>query len=227
MRILLAEDDHQLGGTIARGLRNRSFAVDLVHDGVAALTEAVITSYDAIILDVMMPRRSGLEVARELRARGIATPILMLTARDAVADRVDGLDAGADDYLIKPFALEELLARLRALLRRGPHLAPEVLLVADLKIDTRAQRVTRSDRHIPLTSKEYALLEHLARHPGRVVPRAEISAHIWDDNHDPLSNNVDVLVTRLRRKLDEGGQPAVLHTRRGAGYMLAAEETNS
>lgn len=224
MRILLAEDDRRLGASIGRGLRDHAYAVDHMEDGARALSEAVIITYDAIILDVMLPSLSGLDVARELRRRSIAVPILMLTARDAIEDRVAGLDAGADDYLVKPFAFDELLARLRALLRRGPHLAPAVLTVGDLEVDTRRQTATRAGRPIGLTTKEYALLEYLARHHGRVVARAEISAHVWDDNHDPLSNNIDVLVNRLRRKIDHGVEGALLQTRRGAGYMLAESQ---
>lgn len=223
MRVLLAEDDARLGASVARGLRNHAYAVDLVADGGVALTEAVVVPYDAIILDILLPSRSGLEIARELRARKIMTPLLMLTARDAIADRVAGLDAGADDYLVKPFAFDELLARLRALLRRGPHLSPTVLRVGDLSIDTRSQAVRRGAREITLTAKEYALLEYLARQDGRITTRAEISMHVWDDNHDPLSNNIDVLITRLRRKLDEGEAYPLLHTRRGAGYMLSTD----
>ena len=227
MRVLLAEDDSRLGASIARGLRNHAYAVDLVADGAVALTESVVIPYDAIILDVMLPSRSGLDVARELRARNITTPLLMLTARDAVADRVAGLDAGADDYLVKPFAFDELLARLRALLRRGPQLAPTVFVIGNLEIDTRSHTVLRGEREISLTAKEYSLLQYLAHHHGRIVTRTEISMHVWDDNHDPLSNNIDVLITRLRRKIDEGESLPLLHTRRGAGYMLTADEMNS
>jgi DNA-binding response OmpR family regulator len=227
MRVLLAEDDTRLGASLARGLRNHAYAVDLVADGAVALTESVIVPYDAIILDVMLPTRSGLDVARELRARKITTPVLMLTARDAIADRVAGLDSGADDYLVKPFAFDELLARLRALLRRGPQLAPTVFTISNLEIDTRSHTVTRGDREVSLTAKEYALLEYLALQNGRIVTRAEISMHVWDDNHDPLSNNIDVLVTRLRRKIDDGEAQALLQTRRGAGYMLSADNMSS
>lgn len=224
MRILLAEDDQRLSDAIARGLRNHAYAVDVVADGAAAIIEAAVTSYDAIILDVMLPHKTGIEVARELRARQIATPIMMLTARDSIADRVEGLDAGADDYLTKPFAFDELLARVRALLRRGPHVVASVIQVGDLTIDTRAQTVTRAMRHLSLTSKEYSLLEYLARNEGRVVSRTEISEHIWDDNHDPVSNNIDVLVTRLRRKIGDSESEPLIRTRRGAGYMLQAAE---
>lgn len=222
MRVLVAEDDYRLSAAIARGLRNRAYAVDVVADGAAAYTESVVIAYDVIILDVMLPERSGLEVAAALRERGIVTPILMLTARDSISDRVAGLDAGADDYLIKPFALDELLARVRALLRRGPQLTHTVLQVSDLTVDTRVQQVTRAGVPIVLTSKEYSLLEFLARNHGSIITRTEISTHVWDDNHDPLSNNIDVLITRLRRKIDDGFGVPLLHTRRGAGYMLAA-----
>ena len=222
MRLLLAEDDSRLSTSISRGLRDHAYAVDVVSDGKRALSEALIVDYDALILAVMLPSRTGLEVARALRARSVAVPILMLTARDSIADRVAGLDAGADDYLVKPFAFDELLARLRALLRRGPHLTAAVLQIGDLEVDTRRQTAMRAGRILALTTKEYALIEYLARQRGRVVSRAEISTHVWDDNHDPLSNNIEVLITRVRRKLDNDGAPALLHTRRGAGYMLAA-----
>lgn len=225
MRLLLAEDDPRLGTSIARGLRDHAYAVDLIVDGRQALTEALITPYDAIILDVMLPTLSGLEVAHNLRTRRNAAPILMLTARDSVADRVSGLDSGADDYLVKPFAFDELLARLRALLRRGPRLIDPIITVGDLTIDTRRQVITCGAKSIAVTTKEYALLEFLARNAERVVARSEISTHIWDDNHDPLSNNIDVLITRVRRKLEEAGAASVLHTRRGVGYMLALNVT--
>jgi two-component system copper resistance phosphate regulon response regulator CusR len=175
-----------------------------------------------MVLDVMMPRLDGLEVCRRLRSTGDDLPILVLTARDAVADRGAGLDAGADDDLTKPFALAELLARLRALLRRGPALAPGVLTVGDLAVDTHAQRATRGGRDLGLTTKEYAMLEYLARHAGRVVGRAELSAHVWDDNHDPQSNVLEVYVARGRKKVDGAGGPPLLATRRGAGYVLHA-----
>jgi DNA-binding response OmpR family regulator len=221
MRLLLAEDDPQLGATLARGLRERSYAVDLVTDGARAAADAVATDYDALVLDVMLPSLDGFAIARGLRARGSMVPILMLTARDQVRDRVDGLDAGADDYLVKPFAFAELLARLRALLRRGKALGPTVITVGDLTVDTRRQTASRGGGSIPLTAKEYALLEYLARHKGRVVPRAEISAHVWDENHDPGSNAIDVYVNRLRRKIeDDAGEPLIT-TRRGSGYLLA------
>ena len=221
MRLLLAEDDPSLGPIVAQGLREQAYAVDLVSDGAAALYLASVNDYDLVILDVLMPKRDGFDVCRSLRARGSRAPILMLTARDAVADRVTGLDAGADDYLAKPFAFDELLARLRALLRRGQHLFPTVITVGDLRIDTGSHDVVRAGRVIELTSKEYAFLEFLARNVGLIVPRADICAHVWDDNHDPFSNAIEVYINRLRRKIDSAGEAPLIHTRRGAGYMLA------
>lgn len=221
MRVLVVEDDVPLALSIAKGLRERAFAVDLVADGSSAVMAAVMNDYDLILLDVMLPEQDGLTAARAMRARGIRAPILMLTARDTVRDAVAGLDAGADDYLRKPFEFEELLARLRALLRRGPELRPEVIAVGDLEVDTRAQTATRAGRQVELTPKEYALLELLARNAGRVVGRAEICAHVWDDNHDPFSNAIEVYIGRVRRKVDGGAAVPLIHTRRGSGYMLA------
>ena len=220
MRILIAEDDVRLADVVARGLRKQLFAVDVVHDGKHALVEAVVTPYDAVVLDVMLPHATGLEVARRLRARGIRVPILMLTARDAISDRVDGLNAGADDYLIKPFAFEELVARIRALLRRGDAIKPAVLVVGDLEVDTLALTVSRAGQPIGLTSREYVLFEYFARNAGRTVSRGEITAHFWDDNHDPASNALDVLVGRLRRKIEFSNGNAMIQTRRGLGYAL-------
>ncbi len=221
MRILVAEDDALLARSLAKGLRERAHAVDVVQDGESALQQGLLNDYDAIVLDVMLPRRDGFEVARSLRRRDVRAPILMLTARNRLGDKVEGLDAGADDYLTKPFEFEELLARLRALHRRLPTLAAEVLKVGDLVVDTRTQTATRGGRALELTSKEYAMLEYLARRAGAIVSRADISAHVWDDNHDTLSNTLEVYVGRLRRKLDDGASRPLLHTRRGAGYMLA------
>ncbi len=222
MRLLVAEDDPQLGDSLARGLRGRSYAVDLVVDGQEAVRRAALNTYDAMIIDVMLPKRDGLSVARTLRSQGITAPILMLTARDAIADRVAGLDAGADDYLVKPFAFDELLARLRAITRRTPTIRETILIVGPLSVDTRRQRVTRGDTIIPLTAKEYALLEFLARNEGTVVTRADITAHVWDDNHDPLSNTLEVYINRLRHKIDDASQPSFIQTRRGAGYVFVA-----
>ena len=222
MRILVAEDDGQLAHSLAKGLRERTHAVDLVHDGDSAVLQGVLNQYDAIVLDVMLPKRDGFAVARTLRGRGIQAPILMLTARTRLNDKIEGLDAGADDYLTKPFEFEELLARLRALHRRQPAMTADVLVVADLTVDTRSQTATRAGRTLALTSKEYAMLEHLARHAGTVLSRADICAHVWDDNHDPFSNALEVCIGRLRRKVDENARVPLLHTRRGAGYLLAA-----
>ena len=221
MRILVAEDDALLARSLAKALRENAYAVDVAADGQAAELQAVLNEYDAIVLDVALPKRTGLDVARALRARDIRAPILMLTARDALRDKVAGLDAGADDYLTKPFELDELLARLRALLRRGHTVLPETISVGELTIDTRSQTARRAGQPIALTSREYAMLEFLARHAGEVVSRAEITAHVWDENHDPFSNALEVYVGRLRRKIDAGTARPLIHTRRGAGYMLA------
>lgn len=222
MRVLLVEDDPRLGALLAKGLREQAYAVDVAVDGDRALYQAAVNAYDAVILDILLPRRDGFEVARALRQRGNRVPILMLTARDAVSDKIAGLDAGGDDYLTKPFEFGELLARLRALLRRGQHLVPSVLTVGELVLDTGSHGVTRAGHPIPLTTKEYALLEFLARNAGRVMSRADICAHVWDDNHDPFSNAIEVYVNRLRRKLESAGAAPLIHTRRGAGYMLSA-----
>jgi DNA-binding response OmpR family regulator len=220
MRILLVEDQARMARAIKRGLRGAAYAVDVARDGEDALYQASINDYDAVILDVMIPKRNGFEVCRELRAQGSRIPVLMLTARDAVEDRIGGLDTGADDYLTKPFEFGELLARLRALLRRGTELRPIVIEVGDLKIDTRGQRVSRNGQPIELTTKEYTLLEYLARNAGKVVGREEISEHVWDDTFDPFSKLIEVYINRLRRKVDEPFRTPLIHTRRGAGYEL-------
>lgn len=224
MRILLVEDDSRIARFISQALREQAYAVDASADGEDALYKASVNDYDAVILDVMIPGRDGFEVCRELRSTGSAVPVIMLTARDAVPDRVAGLDSGADDYLTKPFEVAELLARLRALLRRGRAVRPALVSVADLSIDTRAHVVTRAGRRVELTAKEYALLEYLARERGRVLTRADIAEHVWDENFDPLSNLIDVNINRLRRKVDDGFASPLIHTRRGEGYMLAAPE---
>jgi len=220
--VLLVEDDPRIARFVAQGLREQAYAVDVTADGEDALYKAAVNDYDAVILDVMIPERDGFEVCRELRAAGSSVPVLMLTARDAIQDRVTGLDAGADDYLTKPFEVAELLARLRALLRRGHIVRPAHIHIADLVIDTQAHRVTRGGRLIELTAKEYALLEYLAREQGRVLSRAEIAEHVWDENFDSFSNLIEVNINRLRRKMDDGFALSLIHTRRGEGYMLAA-----
>ena len=224
MRLLVVEDDVRLADMLGRSLREKGYAVDLAPDGDRAIYQVAVNTYDAVILDVGLPGRSGTEVAREIRRRVNPVPILMLTARDSLGDRVKGLDSGADDYLTKPFELEELYARLRALLRRMPAVLPSVLQVADLEIDTAAQQVQRAGREIPLTGKEYVMLEYLARNAGRVVGRAELCEHVWDENHDPFSNAIEVYVNRLRKKVDEGFEPMLIHTKRGAGYLLTARD---
>ena len=222
MRLLLAEDDRQLRESIARGLREASYAVDDAPDGGKALFLTAVNEYDAIILDVVLPVKDGIEVCREIRRKGVHAPILMLTARDSVDDKIVGLDAGADDYLTKPFEFGELLARLRALVRRRGDVLPMELSVADLVVDTKKHLARRGGRVIELTTKEYALLEHLVRNAGRIVTRAEINGHVWDDNHDAFSNLIDVYVSRLRRKVDGGESVPLISTRRGVGYMISA-----
>jgi heavy metal response regulator len=220
MRVLLVEDDQRIANFVAKGLRENAYAVDVSTDGENALYQATINDYDAIILDVMLPVKNGFAVCRELRESNNKTPVLILTARDAVEDRIAGLDFGADDYLTKPFAFGELLARLRALLRRNAEVRPPRITIADLEIDTTSQRVWRGGREIALTTKEYALLEYLAREKGKVVGRAAIAEHVWDENFDAFSNLIDVYIKRLRAKMDENFDVQLIHTRRGAGYFL-------
>ena len=212
---------------LAKGLREEAYAVDVSADGERALELAFVNDYDLVILDVMLPRKGGFEVCRELRASGSAVPVLMLTARDAVEDRVAGLDSGADDYLPKPFDFDELLARVRALLRRRPALYPEIINVADLSLDTRARRARRGGRDVELTAKEYALLEYLARRADEVVGRADIAEHVWDESYDPFSKVIEVFIQRLRRKVDEGHDLKLIRTRRGEGYTLTAREADA
>jgi two-component system, OmpR family, copper resistance phosphate regulon response regulator CusR len=224
VRILLVEDEPRVADFVSRGLREHSYAVDIAGDGGEALYRAAEIAYDFIILDLMLPVLDGYSVCRELRRRGQRTPVLMLTARDSVDDRVDGLDCGADDYLTKPFDFKELLARLRALARRSAMLRPERLKVADLELDTSSHSATRAGRSVVLTAKEYALLEFLMLNQDRVVGREEIGQHVWDENFDPFSNTIDVHIKRLRAKLDSGYTRVLIHTRRGEGYMISAGE---
>jgi two-component system copper resistance phosphate regulon response regulator CusR len=226
MRILLVEDEPSAAKMLAKGLREHSYAVDVAQDGEAALYQISIYDYDLVILDVMLPRKDGLEVCREMRALGASIPVLMLTARDQVEDRIAGLDSGADDYLTKPFDFGELLARVRALLRRGEALQSETLTVADLEINMRSKRVRRAGQEIQLTVKEYGLLEYFARNTDRVLGRAEIAEHVWDENFDVFSNLIEVYVQRLRRKIDDGHEVKLFQTRRGEGYVLTAAEEN-
>lgn len=207
---------------IAKGLREHAYAVDIAPDSEQALYHAAVNVYDLVILDVMLPGEDGYCICRKLRASGIAVPILMLTALDAVDDRVAGLDSGADDYLAKPFDFKELLARLRALLRRPRDVRPRTIRVDDLTIDTGSHTAARGSRAVTLTAKEYALLEFLATNENRVVGREQIAQHVWDECFDPLSNIIDVYVKRLRAKLDNVPSRRLIHTRRGEGYILTA-----
>ncbi len=220
MRILLVEDDLQLSSVLESGLQEHGFHVSRESTADAGRSRAVLGAFDVIILDVMLPGGSGFEVCQAIRERGVGTPVLMLTARDTVDDRVEGLESGADDYLTKPFAFRELVARLRALARRPRTPLPERTSIADLEIDLGAHRVRRGGRDIELTAKEFALLEFLVRHRDQVVDRAAITAHVWDENHDPFTNVLEVLVRRLRRKIDDGFDLKLIHTLRGAGYRL-------
>jgi len=224
MRILVVEDERKVAAFVRQGLVEEGHVVEVAADGEAAL-DAVAEGppYDLIVLDVMLPRRDGLSVLKALRASRMQAPVLLLTARDGVADKVAGLDAGADDYLAKPFAFEELLARVRALLRRGRGGAEPVLRVVDLSLDPATRLVMRGRRRISLTAREYALLEYFLRNTGRVLTRPMITQHVWGMDFDPESNIVDVYVGYLRRKIDADGEPRLLQTMRGAGYMLSAE----
>ncbi len=222
MRLLLVEDDPRIAHFVAKGLQEQAYAVDVVANGNDALYQTDINDYDLVILDVMIPGLDGFATCRAIRSAGKRMPILMLTARDATEDRILGLDSGADDYLTKPFEFGELLARLRALLRRPTELRSPQIVVGDLVLDTASQTAKRGSRSIPLTAKEYALLEFLARNAGRVVGRSEIAEHVWDESFDPFSNLIEVYVNRLRRKIDEGAAKPLLQTRRGSGYVLAA-----
>ena len=221
MRLLVVEDDPKIARFLVRGLREEKHVVDLVSDGLSAQERAELEEYGAILLDVLLPQKDGWQVCRELRAGGVDTPILMLTARDAVADRVRGLDSGADDYVVKPFAFDELLARLRALVRRGgsPHLA-SVIRTGGLEVDTHAHLARVDGRPLELTATEYRLLEYLARRAGTIVSREQLADQVWGDDYDPFSNLADVYVSYLRRKL---GRP-LIHTVRGIGYMLKDRE---
>jgi len=220
MRVLIVEDDPELAALLRDGLRAQRIDPTLTTAYGDGLAQATSGDYDVIVLDVRLPGGSGYDLCAKLRHQGVTTPVLMLTALDAVDDRVRGLEVGADDYLTKPFAFRELLARLKALARRRPALAPARHRVADLEVDLAAREVRRSGRPITLTAKEFALLELFVLHPGRVLDRATITAHVWDDNHDPFVNLLEVLVRRLRRKIDDGFEPKLITTLRGAGYRF-------
>ncbi len=223
MRILVVEDEPVAANVLAKGLREHAYAVDIAPDGGAALEQLGDTDYDLVILDILLPRINGLDLCRQLRSDESAVPVLMLTARGGLDDRVEGLDAGADDYLSKPYHFPELLARVRALLRRGPALERSDLSLDDLVVDTRARIVMRGGSAIQLTTKEYALIEYLIRRQAQVVTRGEIAEHVWDDGFDPMSNLIEVYIQRLRRKIDDGRAVKLIHTRRGVGYTLSAD----
>ena len=221
MRVLIVEDEHQMAVRIGRALTEEAFAVDIASDGEMALERARAHEYDAIVLDLMLPKLDGLSVCRTLRREGRQTPILMLSARDMIEDRVRGLDAGADDYLVKPFAITELSARLRALQRRRQAGGPAVLLaVGDLKMDPSTRSVSRAGRSIPVTAKEYALLEYFMRRVGAVLTRTMIAEHVWDFTFEQASNVVDVFVKHLRDKIDVPGDPSLIQAVRGVGYVF-------
>lgn len=227
MRVLVVEDESSIARFICQGLREAGYAVDVASDGQEGLNYALAVPYDVLILDILLPKMDGLRLLRELRERGVRTPILLLTARDTVEDRVQGLDSGADDYLVKPFAFPELLARVRALLRRPPLQSDPILRVGDLEMDTARREVRRAGRRIDLSPREFALLEYLMRHPNRVLTRTQIAEHIWDFDFFTESNVVDVYIGYLRRKIDRGFDRPLIHTVRGVGYQIGVEEEDA
>src|SRR3989338_4223908 len=220
MRILVIEDEKKITDFIKRGLKEEGYAVDVAYDGQEGEFLAKTNEYDLILLDLMLPKVDGLSVCKNLRASGILTPIIMLTAKSAVEDRVEGLDAGADDYLMKPFAFEELLARIRAVIRKKNTKVTNVIQVDNLTLDLVTHDVTRSGKHIELTAKEYALLEYLMRNTGSVVTRTMISEHVWDIDFDTFTNVIDVYINYLRNKIDSGFEKKLIQTIRGRGYIL-------
>ena len=220
MRLLLVEDDKKLAGYLKKGLIEESYSVDVVHSGPDGIDAVSTTEYDLIILDILLPGKSGIDVCREIRSRGVIKPVIMLTAKDTVEAKVVGLDAGADDYIAKPFSFDELLARIRALLRRVQSYKTPVLKVADLQLDPGAHRVSRAGRDIQLTGKEYALLEYLMRNRGRVVTETNILEHVWDMQADPFTNVVSVYIHYLRNKVDKGFGKDLIHTIRSIGYTI-------
>jgi two-component system, OmpR family, copper resistance phosphate regulon response regulator CusR len=224
MRLLVVEDERSTASMLSRGLREQAYAVDLAVDGVSALGKVSANLYDLILLDVMLPGIDGFELCGRWRAEGVSTPILMLTALSHVSKRIHGLDEGADDYLAKPFEFDELLARIRALLRRGPRLVNPVLQVDDLTLDTRTRQVRRGAKSIELTAKEFALLECLVRDAGRVMGREQISERVWNEDYDACSNLIEVYIQRLRRKIDGHAKHPLIRTRRGEGYFVANED---
>ena len=224
MRILVVEDDRKVASFIRKGLTEEGYAADVASDGETGLAMGLDRLHDVIVLDVMLPRKPGFQVVRELRQAKVTTPVLLLTARDTVEDKVQGLDAGADDYLTKPFAFAELLARIRALLRRGTAARAPVLQIADLTLDPAVRTVTRGGEAISLTNREFALLEYLMRNTGRVLTRTMIAEHVWDYSFDSGTNVIDVYVNYLRKKIDAGRERKLIHTVRGVGYIFKEEE---
>ena len=220
MRLLMVEDEPKVARFVTQGLTEEGYAIDVATDGETGLSMALDQVHDLIILDIQLPKKDGLQVIQELRQASVQTPVLLLTVRAAIEDKVLGLDAGADDYLTKPFAFQELVARIRALLRRGIEFAPPILQIADLLLDPARRTVTRGDEEIELTTREFTLLDYFMRNPGRVLTRTMIAEHVWDYNFDPGTNVIDVYVNYLRKKIDAGHQPKLLHTVRGAGYVL-------
>jgi heavy metal response regulator len=223
MRLLVVEDEKKVANFIKKGLQEEGYAVDLASDGKTGLTMGLDGVHDLIILDINLPRMDGLSVLQELRKKKVTTPVLLLTVRTAIEDKVIGLDTGADDYLTKPFAFQELLARVRALLRRRAEAESPLLQVADLTLDPATRFVSRGDEQIELTAKEFALLAYFMRNPGRVLTRTMIAEHVWDYDFDPMTNVIDVYVNYLRKKIEAGGEPKLIHTVRGVGYVMKAQ----
>ncbi len=224
MRILVVEDEKKVASFIKRGLEEEGYGVDVAYEGDEGLDMATHTPYDLILMDVMLPKKDGISVIRELRVRDVATPVLCLTAKDTVDDIVQGLDSGSDDYLTKPFAFAELLARVRALIRRGTQDRGAELHFADLRLDPVSHKVWRSDKEIDLTSKEYALLEYMMRNPNQVLTRTMIAEHVWDYTFDSFTNIIDVYINYLRKKVDRDFDKKLIHTVRGVGYVLKESE---
>jgi heavy metal response regulator len=224
MRILLIEDEKRIANFIQRGLKEESYVVDIAQNGMDGLFQSTHVTYDLIILDIMLPDMNGFDICREIRRESVTTPVLMLTARDSVKDKVLGLDSGADDYLTKPFAFEEFLARVRALLRKTRNVKTTNLKVGDLELDQLTRKVKRSDTEINLANKEYALLEYLMLHANQVVTRTMISEHVWNEDFDSLTNVFDVYIHRLRKKINEGFDKDLIQSIRGVGYILNEED---